>query len=233
MKTLLKHELIYFYIKSPGVIFFNLFLLLFIVPTSSYPIFNLREKSQDLALILSALYPAFVIILCSLNFLTTQIYSEKGNRNIEVLLGIGITPFKILRNKIISVALVNYLLYLIPMIFALFIFYFIFNIKFNLPCDLIFFLNIFVFSPLVGVSIISIIGMLCLLSSDPRYIYIIFVLGSFLFFFSFPQLSKVIPFKSIAQFIMYYPFLVILFLIFSIFLCKMVLKKVPPEKYLL
>ena len=232
LKILIKREIVYFYLKKPVVILLSFVILMFVLPTSSYPMFYLKAKSQNTALILSALFPAIIIILIGQQSLWTQIYQEKVKRNIEIFLGLGFSPLKIWLAKIISMAIVNYILYLICMMLTLFGLSIIAPINIQYLWDAIFLTNLFIISPLLGLSILGVNGMLYLLFSEVRFVNLLLIIVTFFFFFFFRKISGIIVVKNMFNFVVYHPFMVVVFMIFSIFICSTILRIVPTERYL-
>jgi len=229
MKTLIKREFVYFYLKSPLVIILNIILIFFILPSSTYPIFASGPEPKGIISILDKLLPGMIILLLGTQCLTMQFYKEKINRNIEVFLGLGFTPIKIWFCKMASIWTVIYLLYLIGILLSLIISRFIIPSENLYRGDLSFYLNLFLFSPLIGLSILGLNGIFYLILDDIRIINFLIILFVILFLFFLPQISKIIPITNILS---HFPILSILFTLFLVFLSFTILRLVPTERYL-
>jgi len=230
MKTLIKREFVYFYLKSPMVFILSGFLLLVIVPPIFCSILYSGIFEGIILMVSEQLLPVMIILIIGIPFLSMQFYKEKIERNIEVLLGIGFTPFQVWLCKIISIMIAIYFLYSIGVIFSFILSMFISPSNTMYNGNLIFYLDIFLFSPILGFSVLGILGILYLVLRDVRIINVTVMLFVILFSMLLPRIPNVIPIVRI--FTSHFSIISILFSIFLIFLCWFILKVVPPEKYI-
>jgi hypothetical protein len=230
MITLIRREISYFYLKSPLVLILNLLVILFILPARLYSIF--RVQVEDNISLVIQLLPAVVILLLGMQFLVMQFYREKVNRTIEVLFALGYSPFKVWFCKIVSIWIVTYVLYVIGILFSLGLVTVVFPTNILHHRDLLFYLNLFLFSPPLGFAILGISGVLHLILNDVRIINVGLIVLAILFFSFIPKISHIIS-TLIAIITTFFPLVSILLSALLIGVCWMILNITPAEKYLL
>jgi len=228
MKVLIKKEIDYFYLKNVLVIFLNIILVLFIVPTSLFPSFSFQKDCGHVASGLDKLIPVMLTVLLGIQLTSMQFYREKMNRNIEVLLALGYKPVQIWICKMVSVWIMVYLFYLIGLLFSFTILPII-SPNIMQGKQFPFYLNLFLFSPSLGLSILGLNSVIHLIFDDIRIINLSLTLGVFLFIFFLPQISKIIP---LAQFMKHFSVVSVLASIFLIFISLTILKIIPEERCL-
>ncbi len=228
MRILIKREISYFYLKNPLVIFLNVILILFITPSSIFPAFTSQNDIGSVATVLHKLIPTMIIVLLGMQLSGMQFYREKINRNLEVLLALGYKPTKIWFCKMVSIWIIIYLLYLIGLLFSFAILPFI-SSKIIQCKDFSFYLNLFLFSPLLGMSILGLNSVLQLLLTDIRVMNLSLIIFVFLFLFFLPQIAKFIP---LAEFVEHFPILSISLSLFLMLISLIILRVTPKERYL-
>ena len=228
MKVLIKREINYFYLRNPLIIFLNIILVLFIIPTSLFPVFSFQSDFGSVASFLHKLIPGMLIVLLGIQLTSMQFYREKMDRNVEVLLALGYDPVKIWICKMVSVWMMVYLFYLIGLLFSFTILPII-SPNIMQGKQFMFYLNLFLFSPLLGLSILGLNSVIQLIFYDIRIINLSIILGIFLFIFFLPQISKIIP---LAEFLKHFSVVSIFASAILIFISLTILKIIPEERYL-
>ncbi len=228
MKLLIKKEIHHFYLKNPLVVFLNIGLVLFLVPTSIFPVFSIHSNISSVALGLHKIIPAMLIVLLGLQLTAVQFYGEKMNKNLEVLLALGYDPIKIWFCKIVSIWMMIYFFYLIGISFA-FVILPLISSEIMQSKQFTFYLNLILLSPLLGLSILGLISVVQLYFEDIRVINISLTLGIFLFIFFLPQISKIIP---LAGFIRHFSVASMLISAFFVSMSLVILRVIPTERFL-
>ncbi|MGB9722107.1 MAG: hypothetical protein ACPL28_11605 [bacterium] len=228
MRVLIKREITYFYLKNPMVIFLNVILVLFVIPSSMFPVFMSQDDIGSVVSVLHKLIPAMIIILLGAQLTAMQFYREKINKNFEVLLALYHDPVKIWFCKMVPLWIIIYFLYLIGLLFAFTILPLIAS-KVIQCKDFSFYLNLFLLSPLLGMAILGLNSVIQLLLDDIRVMNLSLIIFVFLFLFFLPQISKLIP---LIKFLEQFSILSISASVFLIIISLVILKISPTEKYL-
>ncbi|MEO0291146.1 MAG: hypothetical protein ABIM58_04800 [candidate division WOR-3 bacterium] len=235
MKSLIKREIVYFYIKRP----LN-FLWLFILNMIFFSAKGLATPSDispsspeyTFTKCFSLLIPLFIFAFIGGMSMDEIIHKEKVKKYFETLLAFSFSPFKILLSKIIASFIVLYSVFLFSFLF------YVFLLKLSgSGFQKIFFegklywINFLLFSPLLGISILNLEALFYFIFTDQRT-------SSLLSFFAFGFISFFILFLALASpydffLIFFLPIFSIVSFIGSILTIFMLLKIIPPENYLL
>lgn len=228
MLILIKREINYFYLKNPLAIILSLIITLFVLPTSIFPIFSAPIDNNPVISVIYKLLPAMFIVLLGIQSSSMQFYREKVNRNIEVFLAMGYEPIKIWFCKMVSIWIILYLVYLVGLIFSLSILPIITS-KTIQPeqCDL--YLCLYLWSPLLGLSIIGFNCVVQLVIEDIRVINFSLILFVIFFLMFLPKISKIIP---LAELFKHFSVISILVSGLLLLISLAILKLTPREKYL-
>jgi hypothetical protein len=226
--TLIKREFITFYIKSPLATLVKLGIVLFISPSIVFQMKAFGQKPEGIIIV--ELFAIALTMLIGMQNLAVQFYREKLIRNIEVLLALGFSPFRVWLSKMISIWIVVYVLYLIGITCAFFVGNMLVGLDSLIHIDALFLLIVLVFAPLIGFSMLGFLGVLQLVLSDVRMVNLVTMLGAILFLVFVPRFAHVIPLVTIATSL--FPFISIVVAGCITFVSWGLLRIVPPEKYL-
>jgi hypothetical protein len=172
--------------KTGSLIQFTLAIVL--VPTAFYPILlGLNRPGMPFSArsFLLGVFPTFVVVALGVPFLIEHFYKDKMKRNIELLLALGFSPFKVWLAKVTALAVFAGACYEIAVILSLVGFNT--TTRFDVSTSLTYWdlLNLLLFSPVLGMSLLGIKGLLHFLFKDIRLLNVLFILPFVLLFVFF------------------------------------------------
>jgi ABC-type Na+ efflux pump permease subunit len=180
--ALVKREVRETYWKRKTGLFIQLATGMVLVPTALYPMLRLADASGPAPAhsLLLGIFPVFIIVAVGVPFVVEHFYKDKLRRNTEVLLCLGFSPLEIWSAKIAAAGAFSLGSYALGVILCLG--WLKSHGQSIPPLTRWAALNLLMLSPLLGIAMLGVKGVLHFLLSDIRLLNIAFVLPFVLLF---------------------------------------------------
>jgi hypothetical protein len=233
IRALIKREMKETYLKRKAGLVIQFVVGMVVVPTAFYPIYvgvNRAGGSPGARSVMFGIFPVFIVVALGVPFLIEHFYKDKMKRNTELLLALGFTPFQIWISKVTALAVFAGSCYEIAIVFSLVTFQMFTQTGVGFSLGPARMLNLFLLSPLLGMSLLGIKGLLHFLFKDIRLLNILFILPFVLLFMFFRSAMIFLRVTTIDDIGFSAVLLVVAVCFFSV--SYLVLRTLPKERWL-